>query len=276
MTQQLCMWSAEKMESHAMREKISACITAGNEEDNIRRCLQSVTWADEIVVVDSFSKDNTVAICREFTNKVYQHRWLGYIGQKNLIKDLALHPWILFIDADEEVSPALRDEIMHEFESGNSINYNGYQFPRLVWYLGRWIRHGDWYPDTKLRLFRKEKGKCAGHEPHDRIEVAGNIKTLKGDLYHYTYDDISDQILTLNKFSSITAVTHNASGRTFYIIDLLFRPLFKFFRYYFLKLGFLDGMPGLIVAVSTSFTVFIKYAKLWDLQRNTAHKKNKE
>lgn len=249
-----------------MREKISACITAGNEEAVIRRCLESVVWADEVVVVDSFSEDNTPSICREYTDRVYQHRWLGYIGQKNLIKDLASHPWILFIDADEEVSPELRDKIQEEFESGRSKEVDGYQFPRLVWYLGRWIRHGDWYPDTKLRLFRRDKGKCAGQEPHDRIEVEGPVKTLKADLYHYTYNDISDQIHTVNRFSTITAKSHQSNGRRFKFIDLLFRPLFKFFRYYILKRGFLDGMPGLVVAVSTSFTVFVKYAKLWELE----------
>ncbi len=252
------------------REKISACITAGNEEEGIRRCLESVKWADEIVVIDSFSSDNTAAISREYTDRVYQHRWLGYIGQKTLIKDLAAHEWILFVDADEEVSTELRDAILREFESGESRNYNGYEFPRLVWYLGKWIRHGDWYPDTKLRLFRRGNGRCAGQEPHDRIEVDGPVKSLKADLFHYTYNDISDQVRTLNRFSSITAETHQDAGRRFRLVDLLFRPAFKFFRYYFLKLGFLDGMPGLIIAGSTSFTVFIKYAKLWELERNAA------
>ena len=139
-----------------MREKISACITACNEEHKIRRCLQSVQWTDEIVVVDSFSSDRTVEICKEYTDKVHQHQWLGYIGQKNLIKDMAEGPWILFIDADEEVSPTLCAEIQEEFDSGACGPIAGYEFPRLVKYLGRWITHGDWYPDVKLRLFRKE------------------------------------------------------------------------------------------------------------------------
>ena len=117
------------------KEQISACVTAGNEEDNIRRCLESVRWADEIVVVDSFSTDGTAEICREYTDLVYEHRWLGYIGQKNLIKDLASKTWVLFIDADEEVSPVLRDEIIGEFESGRSRSVSGYEFPRMVWYL---------------------------------------------------------------------------------------------------------------------------------------------
>ncbi|NIY13545.1 MAG: glycosyltransferase, partial [Nitrospinaceae bacterium] len=179
-----------------MRQAISVCITAGNEEDNIRRCLESVTWADEIVVVDSFSKDRTAEICREYTNLVYEHEWLGYIGQKNLVKDLAKGPWILFVDADEAVSPELRDEILHAFDNGDNERYVGFEFPRIVHYLGRWIRHGDWYPDVKLRLFQKSRGQCGGKEPHDQISVDGPVKRLKGHMYHFTYTGISDQIAT--------------------------------------------------------------------------------
>lgn len=250
-----------------MREKISACITAGNEEDNIRRCLESVTWCDEIIVVDSFSQDRTPEISLEFTDLVYQHRWLGYIGQKNLIKDLATMPWILFIDADEEVSPALRDEILDEFDSGRAREWCGYEFPRMVKYLGRWIRHGDWYPDVKLRLFRKDKGRCGGREPHDRMIVDGPIRRLKKPIHHYTYAGISDQIDTLNRFSSITAEGQHRDGRRFKLHNLLFRPIFRFFRSYILKGGVLDGLPGLMISMSTSYGVFVKYAKLWELEK---------
>lgn len=248
-----------------MREKISACITAGNEEKNIRRCLESVRWADEIVVVDSFSSDATTDICREYTDLVFQHRWLGYIGQKNLIKDLASNPWIFFIDADEEVSPQLRDEILQQFEKGASTEYAGYAFPRMVYYLGRWITHGDWYPDIKLRLFRKVKGRCEGREPHDRTMVDGPVMHLRGPLYHYTYVDISDQITTLNRFTSITADGQFAESRSFRLADLLFRPAFRFFHSYVMKRGFLDGVPGLIIARTLAYAVFAKYAKLWEL-----------
>ena len=250
-----------------MPENISVCITAGNEERNIRRCLESATWADEIVVVDSFSTDRTVEICREYTDRVYQHEWLGYIGQKNLIKDLAAGPWILFLDADEEISVGLRDEIIDEFRSGNAGDFAGFEFPRLVRYLGRWITHGDWYPDTKLRLFRKDKGECGGKEPHDRTTVNGRVKSLRNPLYHYTYTDISNQMSTLNRFTSISAIGKNEEGQRYRLTDLLFRPILRFLRCYLLKRGFLDGLPGLIIAVFTSFGVFAKYAKLWEIQR---------
>jgi len=247
-----------------MREKISVCITAGNEERNVRRCLQSVKWADEIVVVDSFSSDRTVEICKEYTDRVYQHEWLGYIGQKNLIKDLASGSWILFIDADEEISPELRDEIMQEFRTGSCANFAGYEFPRLVRYLGRWIRHGNWYPDVKLRLFRKDRGECGGREPHDRITVKGQIKRFKGHMYHYTYDNIGEQISTINRFSGITAEGLYNEGRFFRERDLLFRPFLRFVRGYFLKRGFMEGLPGFIIAVISAYGVFVKFAKLWE------------
>ncbi len=249
-----------------MREKISVCITAGNEENNIRRCLESVKWADEIVVIDSFSTDRTAEICREYTELVYEHRWLGYIGQKNLAKDMASHRWIFFIDADEAVSDDLRDEILEHFNSGQSATLSGFEFPRLVYFLGRWIRHGDWYPDYKLRLFDRTKGRCGGKEPHDRMLVEGTTKRLKAPLYHFTYDDLSDQVATLNRFSTITSLTQQEEGRIFRLRDLLFRPAWRFFRGYILKRGFMDGLPGYIVAKSQAYSVFIKYAKLWELQ----------
>lgn len=249
-----------------MREKISACVTAGNEEHNIRRCLESVRWADEIVVVDSFSRDRTAEISREYTDLVYQHRWLGYIGQKNLIKGLAEGPWILFIDADEEVSPTLTEEILEEFTSGASRERVGYEFPRRVWFLGRWITHGDWYPDIKLRLFRKDRGRCEGIEPHDRISIDGPTQRLKGPLFHYTYGSIQDQMQSLNRFTTISAQGRLARHSRFCLIDLLFRPALRFLRGYILKGGFLDGMPGLIIATATSYGVFFKYAKQWELE----------
>jgi glycosyltransferase involved in cell wall biosynthesis len=249
-----------------MREKISACITAGNEEKKIRRCLESVRWCDEIVVVDSFSTDRTAELCREFTDRVYQHEWLGYIGSKNLIRGMASHPWLLYLDADEEISPDLRDEILREFNGGHG-EIVGYRFPRLVHFLGRWIRHGEWYPDYKLRLFRKDAGRSAGEEPHDRVIVNGPVKTLRSPLYHYTYDDLHDQIETLNRYTTITAREKYRKGERFRYVDYFVRPLWRFLKSYFLKKGFLDGLPGLFIARISAFGVRMKYAKLWELER---------
>ncbi len=248
--------------SYGMNQRISICIIAGDEEGNIRRCLESATWADEIVVVDSYSTDRTAEIAREYTSRVYQHEWLGYIGQKNLIKDLATGPWILFLDADEEISSELRDEIQQVVASGKLNAYAGYKFPRMVWYLGRWITHGDWYPDYKLRLFRKDRGICGGKEPHDRTTVDGPVRKLRNPLYHYTYPDIKSQLSTLNRFTSISSKGKFKDGKHARVTDLVFRPVLRFLRCYIVKRGFLDGFPGLVVAVSTSFGVFAKYAKL--------------
>lgn len=262
-----------------MRPKISACVTTLNEERNIRRCLESVRWCDEIVVVDSFSTDRTVAICREFTDRVYQHEWQGYIGQKNLIRGMATHPWILFVDADEEVSPELREEIIRELEK-NGETYVGYQFPRMVNYLGRWIRHGEWYPDVKLRLFLKARGRSGGQEPHDQVVVNGAVRTLRAPLHHYTYDDIHDHVETMNRFSSITAQEKFRQGDRFHWTDFIFRPFLRFLKAYLIRGGMLDGKRGFLIALVASFGVCMKYAKLWELRlreknARAAHRENR-
>jgi len=248
-----------------MREKISACIISFNEERKIARCLRSVTWCDEIVVLDSFSTDRTVEICRRFTNHVHQHEWLGYVGQRNLVRDLSVYPWVLFLDSDEQVSPALREEIVREFARGTG-EYAGYEFPRQVYYLGKWIRHGEWYPDIKLRLFKKTRGRTEGVEPHDKVVVHGPVKRLRSPLWHYTYDNIGDHMETTNRFSGIMGRQLYVQGARFRWPDLIMRPMLRFFKGYVLKRGFLDGAHGLIVAVLNSYGVFAKYAKIWELE----------
>jgi len=246
-------------------DKISVCIITGNEEKNIRRCLESVSWADEIVIVDSFSTDKTVEIASEFTDRIYMHRWLGYIAQKAVAKSLARHEWVLFVDADEVVSNALKNEIFNVFSDGVPEDVEGYDFPRQVWFLNRWIRHGDWYPDTKLRLFRRTKGECCGVEPHERIQISGKVRHLRSPLFHYTYTNIAEQIATLNRFSTISADIQKGKNTFWKLFSgLLFRAPFRFFRCYVVRLGFLDGVPGLIIAVASSFGTFIKYAKIWE------------
>lgn len=248
-----------------MANGISACIICFNEERKIRRCLQSVTWCDEIVVMDSFSTDRTVEICREYTDRIVQQAWLGYVGQRNAIRNLARHPWILYLDSDEEMSPELRDEIQAEFSRGPG-KHVGYSFPRQVFFLGKWIRHGEWYPDVKLRLFHKEHGRTQGEEPHDHVIVSGPVKRLKHPIWHYTYDDVEDQMMTLNRFSSISARQKVIRDVPFKWWDLVFRPPFRFFRGFFLKRGFLDGARGLMIALLSATGVLVKYIKLWEFQ----------
>ena len=255
------------------RPFLTACVITGNEEENIRRCLESVTFCDEIVVVDSFSTDRTLEIARMFTDRVFQHRWVGYIGQKAIARNLARGEWILFVDADEVVSVPLREEILATLRRGVPDGVDGFDFPRQVWYLHRWIRHGDWYPDAKLRLFRKARGHCCGTEPHERIDVEGEVRHLRRPLYHYTYDDIADQLNTVNRFSSISASNDRLRRKSsfFLLWGMLLHPPFRFVRCYFLKRGFLDGMAGLVIARTIAFGTFIKYAKLWEARAARRH-----
>lgn len=246
-----------------MTAKVSACIITFNEENNIRRCLESVKWCDEIVIMDSYSTDRTLEICKEYTDNIYQHGWTGYVGQRNLVREKASHEWVLYIDADEEISDELRQEIQGE-QSRGFTDYLGYQFPRRVKYLGAWILHGEWYPDVKLRLFKKNKGRSVGNEPHDYVVVDGNVKTLQNPINHYTYTDISDHIHTINNFTSIAASEKMANGERYSWLNMIFRANWRFVRGYLFKAGFLDGKRGLLIAIINSFGVIIKYAKLWE------------
>lgn len=248
------------------RPPISACVICFNEERKIRRCLESVRWCAETVVLDSFSTDRTVEIAREYTNRIHQHEWLGYVGQRNLVRELASQPWLLFLDSDEEVSPGLREEILTEFRRGPAP-FVGYEFPRMVRYIGRWIRHGEWYPDVKLRLFHRDYGRSEGIEPHDRVVVTGPVKRLRNPLYHYTYDDIEDHVVTLNRFSTITAQQKFVAGGQFHWHDLLLRPPLRFLKGYVLRGGFLDGTHGFLIAMLAAMGAALKYAKLWELHR---------
>ena len=245
------------------KPKISVCIITYNEEHNIRDCLKSIKWTDEIVVVDSFSQDKTVEICRHYTDRIYQRAWPGHIEQKNFALELAKNDWILSLDADERLSPLLAEEIKKELEMPDKAA-DGYYFPRRSYYLGRWINHGGWYPDYKLRLFRKRSGRWGGKNPHDKILLKGSARYLKEDLWHYVYRDLSHQLKTVDSFSRITAEIMEKEGKYFYLSGLLFRPPMKFIETYMIKRGLMDGMPGFIIAIVSSFYVFLKYAKLWE------------
>lgn len=249
-----------------MREKISACVMTFNEERKLPRCLESLKWCDEILVLDSFSTDRTLEIARSYTDHVHQQAWLGYVGQRNRVRELATYPWLLFLDADEEVSAGLRDEILRIFEQGPAPHV-GFEFPRQVYYIGRWIRFGEWYPDVKLRLFNRAFGRTEGAEPHDKVVVSGPVLRLRNPIWHYTYDGLDDHLSTMNRFSTISARQKFVAGRRFRWIDLLTRPGLRFLKGYLLGGGFLDGAHGLLIALISAFGVAMKYAKLWELER---------
>lgn len=248
------------------RPPISACIITFNEERNIRDCLESIKWVEEIIVVDSFSKDRTVTLCREYTDKVFQKEWQGHVKQKNCALEYASNEWVLCVDADERISPELKEEIERNL-SMDAHSFDGCFFPRHSYYLGRWINHGGWYPDYKLRLFKKSKGRWGGKDPHDKVILNGATTHLRGELLHFVYRNLSHQLQTVDNFSTVTANVLKQEGEHFSLLRFLFRPPIRFFEMYIIKKGFRDGLPGFIIAVSSSFYVFLKYAKLWELKK---------
>lgn len=248
--------------------KISCIIITYNESRNIRRCLESVNWVDEIVVVDSHSTDDTREIASAFTDKIHQLKWSGFGPAKECARDKATGDWILSVDADEVVPDELKEEIRGAVESQESLD--GYFMPRRSNFLGRWIGHGGWYPDLVLRLFRKEKGRFTDRVVHEEVRVSGSTGRLKSDLLHYTDPDFDHYLKKLNRYTSLDAVQLLREGRRAGVLDALFRPILTFVKMYLFKLGFLDGLPGLILAVSSSFYVFSKYVKLWHLRKTAA------
>lgn len=246
--------------------RVSVCIITFNEEDRIRDCLESVIWADEIIVVDSYSVDRTVEICKEYTDKVFLHKWSGFVEQKNYAIDKAKNNWVLCVDADERVPDELADEINEEL-GVQDIKYNGFFLRRHSYYLGRLLNYGGWYPDYKLRLFRKDKGRCKGINPHDKVEVQGTKKYIKKEIIHYPYRSIADQLKTIDNYSTLFADEMIRSGKKFNMLQMFIRPPTRFLETYIWKKGFLDGLPGLINILIASFYVFLKYLKWYERKR---------
>jgi len=248
--------------------KVSAIVVCYNEEDNIRACLESVTWCDEIVVVDAHSTDRTLDIVRQFTNRVLVRDWPGYREQKQFALEQARLEWVLNLDADERVSPELRTEIQQELADG-APGIDGFYIPRLVHYLGRWWYRGGWYPDYRLRLFRREKARWGGVNPHEKVLIEGRTRRLTGSLLHFTYADVSQHLQTVNRLTDISAVEtlkrdRVTAGR------LVSRPFWRFFRSLVVDRGVLEGWPGFFVAATAGFYVFLKYAKALELRETKA------
>lgn len=241
---------------------LSVVIIAKNEADRIRTLLESVKFADEVLVVDSGSTDGTVEMCQSFGARVIHQDWMGYAAQKQFAMDAASGLWVLSLDADEAISPESANEITAAIRSCDD-KVHGFALPRLSRYLNRWIRHGGWYPDRKIRLVRKGSGRWIGDGLHEKLEVSGVINNLQYPILHYVYRDISDQINTINRFSSVHA-DHRTPAGAIHILFGLFHAAGKFLECAVWKLGILDGIPGLIIAVNSSFYVFLKHAKAWE------------
>lgn len=246
-------------------EPVSATLITYNEQANIEEALVSLDWADEIVVVDSGSTDRTLEICRRFTDRIFHRDWTGFVDQKNFAVDKARHDWIFSLDADERPSPELRSEI--RALSGRGFGCKGYRIPRAAYFMGRWIRHGDWYPDLQLRLFDRRRARWQGGRVHESVKVAGAPGRLAGEIQHYTYRSLSDYLKRLESYSSLAAADYREKGKTSNGFKMAGNPIAAFIRAYLLKRGFLDGAPGLMVAAMGAVSVFFKYAKLFELQR---------
>jgi glycosyltransferase involved in cell wall biosynthesis len=244
---------------------ISVVIITYNEGKRLEAALQSVAaLASEIIVVDSFSIDNTIKIARKFTNRIFQRKWTNFADQKNYGNSQASHPWILSLDADERVSLELQEEILR-IKQGEEPNCSGFSIPRQVFYLGKWIRHSGWYPDRRARLFRKEDARWEGDYVHEKLVIHGKIKKLKNPIHHFTYHGISDHLARINKFSDLGAQKLYAQKKKCRWYHLAFLPFFRFVKSFFWKLGFLDGFAGLVISVLNGYAIFVRYAKLREI-----------
>jgi len=254
-------------------EKVSVVIIAKNEEACIRRCLESVKWADEVVVVDDFSTDRTVAICREFTDKIHQKAMVGFGEQKQFAVDHTTHDWVFSIDADEFVSDELRESILAAKRDG--FTYDGYEVFRKTEYLGRWMFHCGWYVPI-LRLFNKKVGRFSDNKVHEFVIVNGRVGRLDGDLMHHTYRDIAHHIEKLNLFTSLDAEIVDGRGIVLkpanYLWYFALKPLLIFFRKYVVMKGYKEGVHGFLVSLFTAMAVTIIHAKAWEIQQNRQRK----
>ncbi|AKD03125.1 glycosyltransferase family 2 protein [Pontibacter korlensis] len=246
-----------------MPVKLSVVIITYNEERNIARCLESVKRvADEIVVVDSFSKDRTKEICLGYGARFIEHPFGGHIEQKNYALTQATYNHVLSLDADETLTPELEQAVL---TAKNNWEADAYSMNRLTNYCGKWIHHSGWYPDTKVRLFDRTKAVWGGENPHDKIilDKGASLQHLRGDLLHYSYYSVSQHLGQINKFTDASSNAMIRGGKTVFLPMVIIKPLFRFFRAYVLKRGFLDGPEGFIISVSSAVSVYYKYVKLY-------------
>jgi glycosyltransferase involved in cell wall biosynthesis len=259
----------------AQREPITGFVVAFNEEDKIEECLRSLSFCDELLVVDSFSTDLTVEIARACGARVIQRAWKGYRDQKSFALTQTSHEWVISIDADERVSGELQESILKVLREewrirngGGKSRAEGYAVNRLVYHLGRWWSRGGWYPEYRIRFFRKPSVSWVGTEPHEKVLVNGRVERLSGDLFHYSFRNLDDQLSKAQKFASLAAAEAFREGRRAGLWSLIVRPVARTAKFLLLKRGFREGRAGLIVAVIEGYSTFIKYSLLWEMRLN--------
>ena len=245
---------------------LTVTIITLNEARHIDACLAAVAWADEILVVDSGSTDGTADLARAHGARVIVRDWPGYAAQKTLADAGASHDWILSIDADERVTPELAAEIRATLNNATP-DRPGYRIPRVTWHLGRWIRTTDWYPDYQLRLYDRRRARWKSRLVHESVEVDSVPGQLRHDLQHYAYRDIAHHLEAINRYTTLAAQQMREDGRRAGLTDLLLHPPLAFLRNYLLKRGIMDGTVGFIISAMNTQYVFLKFAKLWALER---------
>ena len=241
---------------------LSVIVITRNEERNIMACLEGVRWADEIIVVDAESGDRTAALASQFTQKIFVEPWKNFSKAKEFAVSKSSHEWILWIDADERVSPELAAEIQLLLQSMPSKA--AYSVARRAFFLGHWIKHSGWYPGRVARLFRKDRAAFSSVAVHEGLVVQGPVGELRNDLLHFTDPNLYHYVTKFNRYTTLASDESFEAGKHFRIIDLLVRPPWLFLKMYIIRLGFLDGVPGLLLAFLSSAYVFTKYAKLWE------------
>lgn len=247
--------------------KISFCLITLNEELNLPRCLRSCAdLADEIVVLDSGSTDQTAQIAAEFGARWEHQEWLGYVGQKNRVLSLARHEWVLSLDADEELSPELREEARALKRREPEPEVSGFSMPRCVLYEGRWIRHGDWYPDRLVRLFRRDRARFVGAKVHERLELSGLVEALRGELHHYSFRNASDHWARCEHYARLWAESQHEAGKGAGVCAPYVHAAFRWLRGYILRRGFLDGLQGWRIAGFCARETYLKYRILRQMQ----------
>lgn len=246
--------------------KLSVIVITKNEAADLGGALDSVRFADEIIVVDSGSTDETVTIARRYTDRVVVREWPGYVAQKNFAASLAHHDWVLSLDADERVTPALAREIQTLLAGPPA--HKAYRVPRVAWYLGQWIHTTDWYPDHQTRLYDKRAARWTGARVHESVAVEGPIGALHGELQHLPYRDLSDHLETIDRYTSLAAQQMQEEGRHTSLLEIAGHPPLAFLRNYLLRGGFQDGAVGFLVSVMNAYYVFLKFAKLWERTRS--------
>ena len=244
--------------------KISATIIVRNEEDNIANVCETVSWVDEIVIVDSDSSDKTVEIARRYTDKIFDREFKGYQDKHEYADAQTTGDWIFWIDADERVTTELREAILALKDKADNELADGYRIARKTWYLDRWIKHSGWYPDYQMRLYRKDKSYWDGVAPHQTARVDGRVETLDGEFLHYTKRSLSEHARVTDSYATLAAEHIANGGRKIGAFGIVSNAIAAFFRTYIFKQGFRDGVPGLIIAGFTAYGVFLKCAKVWE------------